>query len=279
MIDPQIIQQSKQLIEDADVIIIGAGAGLSTAAGITYSGKRFSDNFADYMEAYQLTDMYSSVFYPFKSKEEKWGYLSRHVKLNGYDAEPGKVYNDLLNLVSSKDYFVITTNGDGLFKKAGFDTNKLFAVQGDYKKFQCAKGCHDTLYDNEEMVQQMIAHFSNFRIPSELVPTCPVCGEELVPHLRIDRFFVENDDWRVANNRYTEFVRNAKDKKMVLIELGIGFNTPSIIRWPFEQIANQYPNTELIRVNMDDVEPNYTIPDSSILLKGDIADYLAQIQA
>ncbi|WP_198931727.1 SIR2 family NAD-dependent protein deacylase [Labilibacter marinus] len=278
MIDTQIIQQSKQLIEDADVVLIGAGAGLSTAAGLHYSGKRFSDNFSDYIDEYQLTDMYSSVFYPFKSKEEKWAYLSRHIKLNGYDAEPGQVYNDLLNLVKGKSYFVITTNGDGLFKKAGFNTDQIFATQGDYQQFQCAKGCHNTLYHNEKMVMQMVKQFNNFRIPTELLPICPVCGEDLVPHLRIDQFFVENEDWHLANDRYTQFVRNAKDKKMVLLELGIGFNTPSIIRWPFEQMAHQFTNTELIRVNMDSVEPNYKIPATSILLKSGIAEYLAQMQ-
>lgn len=267
----------RKLVDESDTILIGAGSGLSTAGGLNYEGKRFTENFADFIAEYNLTDMYSSAFYPFKTKEEKWAYFSRHIKLNRYDVEVLGVYKNLLKLVENKNYFVITTNGDGQFEEAGFDTNKLFATQGDYRKFQCSKPCHDRLYDNEEMVMKMVELQSNCKIPSELIPKCPVCGEDLAPHLRMDGSFVEDEDWHKCSKRYTNFVRLAKDKKLLLLELGIGFNTPSIIRWPFEQLSIKYRNSYLVRLNKDNIEPSYPISDNNLLLKVDITEMLDRI--
>ncbi len=278
MIEVEDIEKSKALLADAEVVLIGAGAGLSTAAGLYYGGKRFTDNFSDYIEKYKLTDMYSSAFYAFPTLEEKWGYFSRHIKLNRYDFEPEHVYPELLRLVKDKDYFVITTNGDSLFSKSGFDANKVFATQGEYSKFQCETPCHDTLYDNKEMVFKLVEQQSNCRIPSHLIPTCPVCGKNLVPHLRMDHTFVENRDWYAANERYVDFVKNAQDKKLVMLELGIGFNTPGIIRWPFEQIANAYEKSTLIRVNSDNVDGRYHLSAKNVLVKGDIAEFIERLQ-
>lgn len=277
MIDLDLIMKSKKLISEGDAVLIGAGSGLSTAAGLEYSGKRFTDNFSDYIEKYNLTDMYSAGFYPYPTLEEKWGYFSRHIKLNRYDAVASKVYLDLLKLVEDKEYFVITTNVDAQFLKAGFDHDKVFATQGDYGKLQCEKACHDTLYDNENIITRMVEEQSDCRVPSELIPICPVCGGNLVAHLRIDGYFVENEDWKAASNNYSKFIKESQNKNLVLIELGVGFNTPSIIRWPFEQMAISHENITLIRINKDNVQAKFNIPSKSILIREDISDYLAEI--
>lgn len=278
MIDEKLINEVKNLIAESDALLIGAGAGLSTAAGLEYGGQRFKDNFPDYIERYGLTDMYSSAFYPFPTLEERWGYFSRHIKLNRYDFHAEKVYPDLLEMAKDKDYFVITTNADGLFFKAGFTPEKIFAMQGDYTKFQCEKACHDTLYDNEEIVMQMVAQQSDCKIPSELIPVCPVCGENLVPHLKIDQYFVQNEDWRLAAERYLNFIQRVQDKKLILLELGVGYNTPSIIRWPFEKMAIEYENATLVRVNIDNIQSRYAVPDESKLIKGDIVDFFEMLE-
>ncbi|MBU2644321.1 Sir2 silent information regulator family NAD-dependent deacetylase [bacterium] len=277
MIPETVIAVCQKLIQVSDAILIGAGSGLSAAAGLAYSGKRFTDNFADYIERFPLTDMYSSGFYPFPTREEKWGYFSRHIKLNRYDAEAGKVYSDLLQLVESKNYFVITTNVDAQFFKAGFAADQVFATQGDYGKFQCEKACHDTLYDNEQSINQMVTQQSDCRIPAELIPVCPVCGKNLVTHLRIDGYFVENSDWKAASRHYQDFVNAVKNQKLVLLELGVGFNTPVIIRWPFERMAKTHTQSTLIRVNKDNVHASYSEQERNILIKADIADFLERM--
>jgi len=278
MIDKQIIEQSIARIKAADKIIIGAGSGLSTAAGLNYGGKRFQDNFADFISTYPLSDMYSAAFYPFATPEERWAYFSRHILINRFNAPVGQPYKDLLEVVQTKDHFVLTTNVDAQFQRAGFNTSKLFATQGDYGMFQCSKPCNNTLYHNHKMVNDMAAQQSNCKIPSALIPICPNCGEALEPHLRKDQYFVENDDWHTANNNYINYVRQIKQEKVVFLELGVGFNTPSIIRWPFEQLSKQVTNACLIRVNMDDVQANYQISDQSILCQGDIAEFITGIK-
>lgn len=277
MILENSIEKCKELITSADAVLIGAGAGLSTAAGLEYGGQRFTDNFSDYMQRYNLTDMYSSVFYPWPTLEEKWAYLSRHIKLNRYDFEVPKLYTDLLNFVKNKNHFVLTTNGDSLFERAGFDTQKIFAMQGDYTKFQCEKACHNTLYDNKEIVFKMVDQQANFKIPSDLLQICPRCGENMVPNLRMDSFFVEDEDWHIGSTQYSDFLKENATKSIVLLELGVGYNTPSIIRWPFEQFAIEFSQTTLIRVNMDNVDPRYSIPDDSLLIKDDIAEFIQQV--
>ena len=179
------IKQLKGEIETADAILIGAGAGLSTAAGFTYSGKRFEDNFADFIEKYQFQDMYTAGFYPFQTLEEFWAYWSRHIYINRYDQPARKVYLDLLDLVKDKDYFVLTTNVDHQFQLAGFDKKRLFYTQGDYGLVQCSKPCEEKNYDNEEIIREMIAKQKDMRIPSELIPYCPTCGSPMRTNLNI----------------------------------------------------------------------------------------------
>lgn len=277
MISNETIIKCKSIIKESDAIIIGAGSGLSTAAGLKYSGVRFQKNFSDFIDKYKLTDMYTSGFYPFPTLEEKWAYFSRHIYLNRYEPGVLPLYKILLNFVKEKNYFIITTNCDGQFYQAGFNSENVFATQGDYTKFQCDKPCSNTLYDNRKMVEKMVKEQKSCRIPSELLPTCPLCGSKLVPHLRVDETFIENDEWYRSNKRYLDFIDRYKDKRITLLELGVGFNTPTIIRYPFEQLTTALENCILIRVNMDNIQQMYEINKSSILIDGDIESFIQLI--
>ena len=244
------LDKAKKALDDADYVLIGAGAGFSTAAGIEYSGKRFEDNFKDYIDEYGFSDLYTSGFYPFETSEEKWAYWARHVNINRFQVGKTDLYQDLLKLVQNKDYFVLTTNVESQFWINGFDDKRIFATQGDYGLLQCSKACHDTLYSNEMQVKEWIEKTENFKIPSDLVPVCPVCGAEMELNLRKDNFFVEDEKWRQMNENYSNYLKHI-DGNLVLIELGVGFNTPGIIRYPFEQITYDNENTTLIRLNKD----------------------------
>ena len=190
-------------IDDADYILVGAGAGFSAAAGIEYSGKRFEDNFKDFIEKYGLTDMYSSGFYPFKTPEEKWAYWSRHVQMNRYSVGKTKLYEQLLELVRDKDYFVLTTNVEHQFWINGFEDDRIFATQGDYGLFQCSEPCHEKLYSNRDFVFKAVGNINDCRIPSDLIPKCPVCGKEMALNIRIDNTFVEDEKWMEMYNNYS----------------------------------------------------------------------------
>ncbi|MDN5316462.1 MAG: hypothetical protein PWR08_586 [Thermoanaerobacterium sp.] len=248
------IKKAREAFRNAEYILIGAGAGLSDAAGIKYSGKRFTDNFYDFIEKYEMKDMYTSSFYQFKTMEEKWAYWARHISLNRFETPATKLYKKFYQLVKEKKYFVITTNVDHQFWKAGFPDEKIFATQGDYGYIQCAVGCHDKVYDDEELVREMLKKTKDCKIPSELVPKCPVCGGEMDVNLRKDKYFVQDEAWYKACDRYNAFVNEIQGKQVVLMELGVGFNTPSIIRYPFEMMAYQNPNATLIRLNRDHPE-------------------------
>ena len=241
----------RNALDRADFVVIGAGAGLSAAAGITYSGKRFTDNFTDFIAKYGLTDMYSSAFYPFKTEEERWAYWARHILMNRLDMPATDLYRLLLNVVKEKDYFVITTNVDGQFEKSGFDRERIFTVQGDYAYLQCANGCHDKLYYNENLVREMARQTTDCRIPSGLVPHCPVCGGKMDVHVRKDRYFVQDSEWYASNERYQDFMGKACDGNALLLELGVDYNTPTIIRFPFERLAALRKNITLVRINRD----------------------------
>ncbi len=245
------IDRAKKLLADADYILVGGGAGLSSAAGLTYSGKRFTDNFADFIEKYGMTDMYTAGFYPFKTEEEKWAFWSKHIQINRFDPPAMPLYKRLYALIKNKDHFVLTTNVDGQFEKAGFAPERIFAVQGDYGKLQCAKACHDKLYDNEDLVRRMTAEQKNCRVPSSLVPKCPVCGGRMEVNVRIDAFFVQDAAWYAANARYENFLEKACAGRTVLLELGVGYNTPTIIRFPFERMTYRYKDMHLIRFNRE----------------------------
>lgn len=241
----------RNALDRADYVVIGAGAGLSAAAGIAYSGKRFTDNFTDFIARYGLTDMYSSAFYPFQTEEERWAYWARHILMNRYDMPVTELYRLLFEVVKGKDYFVITTNVDGQFEKSGFDSKRVFAVQGDYAYLQCAMGCHDKLYCNESLMREMARQTKDCRIPTELVPRCPVCGGKMDVHVRKDRYFVQDDQWYASYEHYQDYMEKACDGNTLLLELGVGYNTPTIIRFPFERLAAQKRNITLVRINRD----------------------------
>lgn len=237
-------------IDDADYVLIGAGAGFSAAAGIEYSGKRFDDNFSDFIEKYGVTDMYSATFYPYETQEEKWAHWVRHVYVNRYSVGKTKLYGQLLDLVNNKDYFVLTTNVEHQFWINGFEDERIFATQGDYALMQCEKACHDKLYSNRELVFEALEKTEDCRIPSDLVPVCPVCGGNMEINVRKDNFFVEDEKWHHMYDNYSKFLEKIdEDDNLVLLELGVGFNTPVIIRYPFEQMTYNNSNVTLIRLN------------------------------
>ncbi len=273
------ILKIKELIKNSNCILIGAGAGLSASAGLDYSGERFENNFAEFIKKYGFTDMYSATFYDFESQEEKWAYFAKHIYMNDVGIEATDLYKKVLKLVREKEYFVITTNVDDQFEKAGFNKEKIFATQGSYKKIQCKASCHNKLYDDSELVKEMICNTNqDLKIPSNLVPKCPVCGENMEVNLRKDAYFVQDNNWYMQAKKYSEFLDKNKDKDLVLLELGVGFNTPGIIRFPFEQMTYQNKNWKLVRINRENTM-NYffDIDNKSILIEDDIKSVIKKI--
>ena len=271
------IKRLKNALDEADAVIIGAGAGMSTSAGFTYSGERFDRYFSDFGEKYGFNDMYSGGFYPYPTPEEMWAYWSRYIFINRYMDAPKPVYEALLELVKDKDYFVITTNVDHCFQKAGFDKNRLFYTQGDYGLFQCSEPCQQVTYDNEEMIRGMYAKQSGMKIPSELIPKCPNCGKPLTMNLRSDDRFVEDEGWHKAAGRYDEFNKTHKGKVLYL-ELGVGYNTPVIIKYPFWQRTFDNPQATYACINFDEAVCPEQIEDKAILIEGDIGKVLEDIK-
>ena len=262
-------------IKTSDAVIVGAGAGLSTAAGLTYSGKRFDDNFADFRDAFGITDMYSGGFYPFPDAQTYWAWWSRHIFVNRYDVEPGKPYLDLLKMLDGKDYFVITTNVDHQFQLAGFDKRRLFYTQGDYGLFQCSQSCSGKTYDNEEQVRRMVAEQEGMKVPESLIPKCPNCGAPMVPNLRVDGNFCEDDGWHKASLHYREFCRRHENLKTLYLELGVGGNTPVIIKYPFRSAVEKNAKAAYACVNMGEACSPCAITDRSILIDGDVAEIMS----
>lgn len=273
------INRLKEKIETADAILIGAGAGLSASAGLAYSGERFNKYFSDFKEKYGIEDMYSGGFYPYESLEEYWAWWSRHILINRYDVEVGQPYSDLLTLVKGKDYFVLTTNVDHQFQLAGFDKKRLFYTQGDYGLWQCSKACHNKTYDNEDIVRKMTAEQQNMKIPSELIPKCPVCGAPMTMNLRCDDSFVQDEGWYKAAECYGDFVRRHRDLNILFLELGVGANTPAIIKYPFWQMTAQNENAVYACVNLGMAAAPLEIEKQSICIDADIGDVLTKLLA
>ena len=272
------IKRLKSALDAAEAVIIGAGAGLSTAAGFTYSGERFRKNFSDFEETYGFHDMYSGGFFPFDTPEEQWAFWSRNIMLNRYTEPPNPVYSDLFSLVENKDYFVITTHVDHCFQKAGFDKKRLFYTQGDYGLFQCSEPCCNETFDNEDTVKQMYEQQRDMKIPSSLLPKCPLCGKPLTMNLRADDKFVEDEGWRKAAERYTDFIRSRKNSRVLYLELGVGYNTPVIIKYPFWQLTAENPHAVYACVNLEDAAAPYEIAERSILINKDISIILNELQ-
>ena len=268
------IDRLKKEIQTADAIVIGAGAGLSTAAGFTYSGERLQKYFADFVEKYSFHDMYSGGFYPFETPEEMWAYWSRYIYINRYMDVDNGTYKRLFELVKDKDYFVLTTNVDHQFQKAGFDKHRLFYTQGDYGLWQCSEPCHQKTYDNEETVRAMFETQKNMRVPSELVPHCPVCGKPMSMNLRADDTFVEDEGWHRAAERYDEFLRRHEGQHILFLELGVGMNTPIIIKYPFWKMTYTNPTAVYACLNFGEAYAPDEIRGQSICINGDIHEVL-----
>lgn len=258
------IAKTKQMIGKAEYIIIGAGSGLSTAAGLEYCGESFEKNFKEFINKYHFNDLYSASFYDFKTQEEKWAFFAKMIKLNRYNKTPLKLYNELYKIVKNKKYFVLSTNVDGQFYNSGFDKEKVFEVQGDYGYLQCENACHNKLYDNESLVYKWLENTRDCKIPSKLVMKCPVCGGNMDMNLRKDANFVQDENWYTQAERYKQFLKEAENKSVVLLEIGVGFNTPGIIRFPFEQMTASNEKTRLIRINKEYPMPLLEIEDKTI---------------
>ena len=264
------IERLKAVLQDCDAVVIGAGSGLSTAAGFTYTGERFEKYFSDFAAKYGIRDMYSGGFYPFATPEEHWAYWSRYIWVNRYMDAPKPVYKDLLALVRDKDYFVITTNVDHCFQKAGFDKKRLFYTQGDYGLFQCSEPCCQETFDNEAVIREMMERQKDMKIPTELLPVCPHCGKPLTMNLRSDNKFVEDEGWHRAAERYENFLRTREGGRILFLELGVGYNTPLIIKYPFWQMTAKNPSATYACINQGQAMCPREIQQQAICIDADI---------
>ena len=289
------IRRLQEALRETDAVLIGAGSGVSTSAGFTYSGKRFADYFQDFGEKYGFSDMYSGGFYPYETLEEFWAYWSRFIFINRYMDAPKPVYEDLYELVKDRDYFVLTTNVDHCFQKAGFDRHRLFYTQGDYGLFQCSGPCCQKTYDNESVVRRMVeaqgcvisesgtlslpeGTVPEMAVPSELVPYCPKCGRPMSMNLRSDDSFVEDEGWHRAAGRYSDFLRRHRNGKVLLLEAGVGFNTPTIVKYSFWRIAYEWEKAVYACLNYEEAFAPDEIKKKSICINGDIGAILNQLQ-
>ena len=271
------IEQVRKALHEADAVVIGAGSGLSTSAGLTYSGPRFQEHFGDFIQKYKIQDMYSGGFYPFDSLEEHWAWWSRHILINRYEKAPKLVYDELLKLVHEQDYFVLTTNVDHQFQLAGFDKKRLFYTQGDYGLWQCSEPCCQKTWDNEETVRRMVAEQRDMRVPTELVPHCPVCGRPMTMNLRCDSTFVQDEGWYAAAGRYQDFLRRHERMRMVYLELGVGGNTPVIIKYPFWKMTYQNSNAFYVCINLSESCCPKEIQTKAVCINRDVGTVLHEL--
>ena len=268
------IERLKAALQDCDAVVIGAGSGLSTAAGFTYTGERFETYFSDFSAKYGIKDMYSGGFYPFDTLEEYWAYWSRYIYINRYQDAPKPVYEDLFKLVQDKDYFVITTNVDHCFQKAGFDKKRLFYTQGDYGLFQCSEPCCQETFENEAVIREMVTQQENMKVPTELIPVCPHCGRHMTMNLRCDDTFVEDEGWHRAAERYENYLRTRAGEKILFLELGVGSNTPGIIKYPFWQMTAKNPDAVYACINQGQAVCPPEIERRSVCVNADIGQVL-----
>lgn len=266
----QLINKLQRAISEADTIIIGAGAGLSASAGFLYAGERFNKYFSDFAEKYGFHDMYTGGFYPYQTPEEHWAYWSRNILVNRYMDPPKPVYQHLFELVKNKDYFVLTTNVDHCFQKARFDKQRLFYTQGDYGLFQCSTPCCQETFDNEAVIRQMVSEQAKMAIPSKLLPICPHCGNPMTMNLRSDNHFVEDTGWQEAAVRYENHLNRSRNRKVLFLELGTGYNTPGIIKYPFWQMTNTWNNAAYACINLGEAVAPAEIEKKSICINEDI---------
>ena len=277
------IERAAKLIRGADYVLIGAGAGMSTAAGAEYGGKFFEENFAEFQKIYgrgpYMRDMYSAGFYPFPDQESKWGYWAHQALLAGIDLDVTPLHKTLLDALKGKKLFLLSTNADRQFEKAGLSAEQVFATQGTYDRIQCKRGCHPKTYDATELFRRMERARQNGKIPGELVPKCPVCGGDMEMNLRVDDCFVEDEDWHAAEERFSRFLSECINGKTVLLELGVGFNTPTIIRFPFEKLTRQHRNISLVRLSRSKAMVPASLGKRAVGINADMAQSIADLAA
>ena len=287
------IDKLRSELDSADAVVIGAGAGLSTAAGLTYSGERFEKYFGDFAARFGITDMYSGGFYPFPDEETRWAWWSRHIYYNRYIDPPKPVYQNLLGLVRDKDYFVITTNVDHQFQRAGFDKKRLFYTQGDYGLFQSVDPEIKETFDNENWVMEAMEAQGfilddgifripengdvSMRIPSSLIPSAPD-GSPVKMNLRSDDTFVEDEGWHKAAEAYTTYLAEHEGKHVLFLELGVGGNTPVIIKYPFWRMTFDNKKAVYACINHSEAFCPKEIEDRSICIDGDIAEIFEELR-
>ena len=277
------IERAAKLIREADFVLIGAGAGMSTAAGAEYGGKFFEENFAEFQAAYgkgpYMQDMYSAGFYPFPDQESKWGYWSHQALLAGADLDVTPLHRTLLDALRGKKLFLLSTNADHQFEKAGLPVEQIFQTQGSYNLIQCKRGCHPKTYDAVGLFRQMERARRNAKIPTELVPRCPVCGGDMEMNLRVDNYFVEDENWHAAEDRFSRFLSECREGKTVLLELGVGFNTPTIIRFPFEKLTRQHENVSLVRLSRSKAMVPASLGERAVGINADMAQSITDLAA
>ena len=280
------IERAAGMIKKADYVLVGAGAGLSTAAGAEYGGRFFEENFGEFQEKYgkghYMQDMYSAGFYPYPDEESFWGYWSKQALLAGIDADYTPLHKTLLKMLEDKNIFVLSTNADKQFVKAGLPEKKIFCTQGDYFHIQCARGCHPKIYDAVERFRQMDQARKDCKVPAYMVPKCPVCGGPMNMNLRSDNYFVEDEAWHEAEERFGEFISemlSEKEANVVLLELGVGFNTPTIIRFPFERLTKEHKNISLIRLNLKEAVVPESFGDRAVGINADMKKSIEDLKA
>ena len=277
------IKQAASLLLEADCVLLGAGAGMSTAAGTEYGGKFFEDHFGEFQQVYgkgpYMQDMYSAGFYPFPDEESRWGYWSHMALIAGIDLDVTPLHKTLLNALRDKKLFLLSTNVDGQFEKAGLPAEQIFATQGSYRKIQCRRGCHPKTYDAEKLFRQMDQARRNAKIPPYMVPKCPVCGGEMTMNLRSDNYFVQDEEWYAAEDRFSRFLSECVNQKTVLLELGVGFNTPTIIRFPFEKLSREHENISLIRLSRSKAMIPQSLGDRAVGINADLAQSITDLAA
>lgn len=271
------IDRLKETLQSADAVVIGAGAGLSTSAGFRYAGERFRKYFSDFEEKYGFHDMYSGGFCRYDTPEEQWAYWSRFITVNRYMDAPKPIYEVLFKLVEDKDYFVITTNVDHCFQKAGFDKKRLFYTQGDYGLFQCSEPCCQETFENEDMIRRMMERQKDMRIPFELLPICSHCGKLMVMNLRSDNRFVEDEGWHRAAERYEDFLGTRKNQQLLFLELGVGYNTPGIIKYVFHRLTKNNRLSTYACINYGEAYAPKEIADRSIVINADAGEVIKML--
>lgn len=275
------VARAAEMIRDADYVLVGAGAGMSTAAGARYGGKFFEEHFAEFQAKYgkgpYMSDMYFAGFYPYPDEESYWGYWCRQALLAGADLDVTPLHKTLLSMLEGKRIFVLSTNADGQFVKAGLPEEETFCTQGDYFHIQCKRGCHQKIYQAVDMFKEMDAAQRDCKIPSSMVPKCPVCHGPMDMNLRKDEYFVQDPSWYDAEARFSDFLTEAVKGKLLLIEVGVGFNTPTIIRFPFEKLVKYHDNVNLIRLNLNEACVPESFGDRAVGINADMAESIRDI--